>query len=215
MRRIACHIVTALLVLVALEARAGPAWLADKNGCRVWDLSPSPGESVSWNGPCAGGLADGKGVLQWSENGKPGDRFEGEYKAGHKSGHGVLVQANGDRYEGDWSNDVPSGMGVFVFAAGGRYEGNFADGRYNGLGIFVSAAGNRYEGEWKDGKKSGHGSLTWTNGDHYHGEFLDDLPNGQGTFLSNGQVYSGTWKSGCLREGYRRIAIGVEASKCR
>ena len=215
MRRIACHVMTALLVLGAVEARAAPAWLADKNGCRVWDLSPSPGESISWSGACESGLANGKGVLQWFVGGKPGDRFEGEYKAGHMSGHGVLVAANGDRYDGEWSNDVPSGPGVFVFAAGGRYEGNFADGRYQGHGVFVSAAGNRYEGEWKDGKKSGQGALTWANGDYYHGLFLDDLPNGQGTYLTKGQFYSGNWKGGCLREGNQRVAIGVEASKCR
>jgi hypothetical protein len=83
-----------------------PNWIADsKTGCKVWNPAPQARETIHWSGGCDAGLAQGKGTVQWFENGKPGDRYEGEYQAGKRNGHGIVTMSNGTRIEGDWRND--------------------------------------------------------------------------------------------------------------
>lgn len=97
------------------EAQPGkPAeWIADaKTGCKVWNPAPQAHETISWSGGCEGGYAQGKGTLQWYENGRPGDRYVGDYQAGKRNGHGVVTMRNGKRIEGDWSNDELLQIGV-------------------------------------------------------------------------------------------------------
>ncbi|HXQ67455.1 MAG TPA: hypothetical protein VN980_12845, partial [Alphaproteobacteria bacterium] len=127
MWRIAWSVLVAVLVLAKAEAQQPaepqPGWIADANGCRVWNADPVPGQSISWSGPCNDGLADGKGVLQWSENGRPSDRYEGEFVKGHANGHAVFTWENGDRFEGEFKNDHRNGHGVVRFVSGDRFEG--------------------------------------------------------------------------------------------
>jgi hypothetical protein len=90
-----------------------PAWIADsKTGCKVWNPAPQARETIRWSGSCNSGYAQGKGTLQWYENGKPGDRYEGEYQGGKRNGHGVVTMSNGTRIEGDWRNDELLQLGV-------------------------------------------------------------------------------------------------------
>lgn len=88
------------------EAHAPPAWIADsKTGCKVWDPAPEPGEAVRWSGPCKDGYADGEGTLQWTQNGRPSDRYDGEYRHGKRNGQGTVTYRNGEKVEGDWNDD--------------------------------------------------------------------------------------------------------------
>jgi hypothetical protein len=90
-----------------------PAWIADsKTGCKVWNPAPQARETIHWSGGCDSGYAQGKGTLQWYENGKPGDRYVGEYQGGKRNGHGVVTMSNGTRIEGDWRNDELLQLGV-------------------------------------------------------------------------------------------------------
>jgi hypothetical protein len=90
-----------------------PAWITDaKTGCKVWNPAPQAHETIRWSGGCEGGYAQGKGTLQWFENGRPGDRYEGEYQAGKRNGHGTVTMSNGTRIEGDWRNDELLQLGV-------------------------------------------------------------------------------------------------------
>lgn len=91
---------------------APPRWIADaKTGCKVWDPSPQPQESVRWSGSCENGLAAGEGILQWYQKGRPSDRYEGGYQGGKRNGHGVVTFGNGRRVEGDWRDDELLQMG--------------------------------------------------------------------------------------------------------
>lgn len=104
-----------LAVAPVAQAQAGkpPSWITDsKTGCKIWNPSPEARETIRWSGGCEGGYAQGKGTLQFFENGKPGDRFEGEYQAGKRNGHGVVTMSNGTRIEGDWRNDELLQLGV-------------------------------------------------------------------------------------------------------
>jgi hypothetical protein len=108
---------TAVLGLAtsALAQNSGksPAWITDsKTGCKVWNPAPQARETIRWSGRCDAGYAQGKGTLQWYENGKPGDRYVGEYQGGKRNGHGVVMMGNGTRIEGDWRNDELLQLGV-------------------------------------------------------------------------------------------------------
>ena len=104
---------SALTLSAAAQTARAPGWIVDsRTGCKVWNPAPQAHETIRWSGGCKGGYAQGKGTLQWFENGRPGDRYDGEYEAGKRSGHGVVVQRNGTRIEGDWRNDELLQLGV-------------------------------------------------------------------------------------------------------
>jgi hypothetical protein len=95
------------------QSKRQPAWIADsKTGCKVWNPAPQAHETIHWSGDCDSGYAQGKGTLQWYENGKPGDRYVGDYQGGKRNGHGVVTMSNGTRIEGDWRNDELLQLGV-------------------------------------------------------------------------------------------------------
>jgi hypothetical protein len=153
-------IVAAFLVLAG-SAMAQPAagWIADpRTGCQVWNDSPVPSESITWSGGCNNRLAQGAGVLQWFENGKPASRYEGEFREGKLNGRGTYVYADGARYEGSFQDDRRSGQGMFRYADGFRYEGAWSNGLPNGIGIYrkpdgsVIAAGTWTRGCFKEGR---------------------------------------------------------------
>ena len=114
---------------VAQEHQPAARWISDPaNGCRVWSPAPAPNESVRWNGACAGGYAQGRGVLQWYLDGRPARRDEGEFHDGKLTGAGSRVEPDGGRYEGFWRG-----------------------GRAHGAGRYVTPDGNVFEGFWRNG----------------------------------------------------------------
>jgi hypothetical protein len=128
------------LPVVARSAEAG--WIADpRTGCRVANANPQPNEAVIWSGGCENGLARGQGVLQWYENNRPAERYEGELRDGAMNGHGVL--------------DIDNG---------GRYEGDFRAGTANGFGELTTARGT-FRGVWTNGCFNDGGRRAWIGGD--------------------------------------------------
>lgn len=209
--------VCAVALLVASRACAAPAnWMTDpRTGCRVWNAEPLPNESVSWSGRCAGGMASGDGVAQWSEGGKLGQRYYGEFVAGQANGRGVLIFANGDRFEGQWVEDKLDGHGTATFTNGDKYSGEWLDGRRSGHGVFTHSKGDAfvYDGGFAADKKFGHGILRWRTGASFDGAWIDDVPNGFGILKSaDGKTAAGIWKHGCLQS--EQIAIGVTRAQC-
>jgi hypothetical protein len=64
----------------------------------------------------------------------------------------INAGTEGNRYEGDFVDGKRTGKGTFTWANGNRYEGDFVDGKLHGKGTFVDVDGNRYEGDFVDGK---------------------------------------------------------------
>jgi hypothetical protein len=64
-------------------------------------------------------------VLQWYENGKPSEHYEGEMLDGRYNGHGVMTWANGDHYDGGFKDGSKHGHGVYTWASGFHYEGDW------------------------------------------------------------------------------------------
>src|SRR5260370_16727509 len=105
------------LVLFAWPAAAQapqPGWIADpRTGCRVWSINPQR-EKIAWSGSCAGGLAQGSGVVQWSLAGRPTRRYEGELRDGKENGRGVYTCHNGRPYEAESRHGQIHGPGVLT-----------------------------------------------------------------------------------------------------
>ena len=104
-------IVTTALLLASLQAVAQEddstaGWITATNKpCKIWNPEPQPNESVTWSGPCKDGFASGKGILRWTENGKPDVVFDGEYANGKRNGPGVISTPDGQKTTGNWSDD--------------------------------------------------------------------------------------------------------------
>jgi hypothetical protein len=217
-----------------------PGWITDdRTGCKVWDRDPHPNESITWSGACRNGRAQGRGGLEWFNDGKLVLHFDGTLRGGKPSGHGVETFANGDRLEREFHDGKARGHGVYRFASGDRFDGQFRDGKPSGHGVYLFANGDRYDGQWRDGKANGHGVKTFLSGDRYIGEWKDDKMNGRGTYaladgtrydgdfldgLPNGHgravwpnrtKFDGMWVEGCFRDGNQIAAFGVDQSSCQ
>lgn len=188
-----CLIALFLFPLSVAAQAPQPGWIADtKTGCRVWNPSPQPNETISWSGRCPNGAAQGRGVTQWFVAGKPSERHEGEFLDGTLNGRGLSTLSDGSRYEGEFRHSTK-----------------------NGRGFYSWPSGNRYDGEWRDDKRNGRGVLTLASGARYEGEWRDDRPNGSGTYnQANGETYSGTWTNGCFQQGNRRMWINRSDKEC-
>ena len=147
-----------LSVALALLATFGLAfadeinWIADTKGCKVANPHPQPKESITWTGGCENGYADGKGVLQWFEDGKPAVRYEGHLSKGWANGQGVLKNADGTTYKGEWKDSRENGEGRLDWPDGSWYEGQWRDGKPNGYGQYRSPEGRVLTGKFVDGQ---------------------------------------------------------------
>jgi len=140
-----------LLGLAAAWASAEDGWIADKNGCKLANPSPKPSETVTWSGTCSHGFADGQGVVQWYEDGRPAVTYEGALVRGAASGQGKLTMPDGATYEGGWLDGKQEGSGKYSAPGGARYEGEWKDGVPNGRGIMHDPSGAVMDGIWKSG----------------------------------------------------------------
>lgn len=152
MKHLLLLIVLGLGTALPASAQAPPSgWIADaRTGCRVWNPSPKPKETITWSGSCSNGLAQGRGVLQWFTDGKAMDRYDGEYRDGKVNGRGVYTSARGNRYDGEWRDGQQNGRGVYTWANGNRYDGEYRDNKPNGLGTYT-LDGQVYSGTWTNG----------------------------------------------------------------
>jgi hypothetical protein len=226
-------IITALMTLaIAVPALAvspvppeKPRWTTDSsNGCRVWDRAPQRDQTVTWSGPCPGGVAQGQGVLQWFIKDTPTHRFEGELHEGKMQGRGILIHVwpIAHRYEGEFFDGEKHGRGVTltlkskILPDGFRYEGEYQNGWPHGRGILTTADGDLiYDGEQRFGVMHGRGVWKARNGDRYEGEWWRGFAHGQGTKTDrDGRTHTGIWTKGCLREGQNWITVGITADKC-
>ena len=87
-----------------------------------------------------------------------GDRYEGSYVQGERTGEGIYYHASGDKYVGNFKNGMQDGHGTITWANGAVYDGQWKDNQRNGYGVYKWNVGDSYEGEWKDNKFNGQGN---------------------------------------------------------
>ena len=98
----------------SIYSRSG-CWLATegRSDCWVWNPSPQPEETVSWDGRCVDGLISGKGSLIWRffRNGRELISWQaGRYREGKEHGHFVYKNRSGKIWEGNYENGEPHGL---------------------------------------------------------------------------------------------------------
>ena len=194
MWRLAAGAALACLIMGTASAQQLPGWVTNQQGCRAWSSVMQPNRTFSWSGSCSGGLVNGRGVLQWYDNGTPTARYEGEYRDGKMNGRGSYFAVDGERYEGEFKDDARTGHGIYLTRWGDRYEGNFERSVLQGPGSAVFADGRRYKGGFWNNRANGEGTLR----------------------LADGTSITGKWVNGCLDQGGRKYAVGVgaEVAKC-
>lgn len=113
--------------------------------------------------------ADGRGIMVYAS----GNRYDGEYANGQRSGCGTFTFINGRSYVGQFEADQFSGQGIWTLENGDRYIGEFKDNQCSGQGTFVFADGSSKSGVWTQGKLS-NDDLSCDQGDLS----LPSSPNG-------------------------------------
>ena len=135
--------------VASAQSTQSGTYTADKSQkCKVWNPNPKSTESIIWVGSCVGGLAQGRGKLQWLQGDKAYETDEGEWSAGKQIGRGSQVWPLG-RYDGEIVDSEPNGQGVLTLNKA-RYDGEFRNGKPNGFGTVTSEHGV-FKGTWKDG----------------------------------------------------------------
>jgi hypothetical protein len=140
--------------------------------------------------------------------------------------------AQPDSLEINWTEPCQDGSWDLVLHVGCRlwewrpdpeetvtWSGSCLSGQKEGRGVVQwyehGRPIDRFEGVFRHGKREGFGRYDWPAGQRYQGSYMADLPNGQGTIAIDGLSFAGTWRRGCLRQGDKRIAVGVPLSACR
>ncbi|MEM8542718.1 MAG: pentapeptide repeat-containing protein [Cyanobacteria bacterium P01_H01_bin.119] len=95
----------------------------------------------------AGIPVDGRGTMIFAN----GDRYDGEFQDGDRSGCGTFTFANGRQYMGQFRSDTFDGIGVWQMETGDRYVGQFRDNKCEGWGTFLFADGSSQSGTWENG----------------------------------------------------------------
>ena len=140
-----------VLLLSAFNAFADPvAWIADSNGCKMANVYPQEGETVSWTGQCVNQFADGKGVLTWYLNGEVADVFDGQLVQGWAQGMGRLIRKNGI-YIGEWKDSLQDGTGTQHMYNNTWYQGQWKQGKPHGQGKVKTLEGKVFSGTWNEG----------------------------------------------------------------
>jgi hypothetical protein len=86
-------------IVRARETSADGTWLTLSNGCKLLDPSKEPPADVKvfWKGPCAGGMAEGKGSLEqiWNNGNQWVRSEEASFGQGRRQGAWTTQNSNG------------------------------------------------------------------------------------------------------------------------
>ncbi len=147
-------LLTYFLLLASTFAHATEQWIADSNtGCQIRNPRPLPGESVSWEGACKDGKADGPGTLRWHAKGKLFLTLEGVMEEGQCQRNCTVTTAAGYKYVGELQENRPNGSGTMNYPDGSRYSGDWANGKKHGKGTFTAKDGSSHAEKWEHGRK--------------------------------------------------------------
>ncbi len=189
-------------------------------------------DGTKWIGTFKKGLLHGRGREE-----KANRIYEGDWRAGRRSGSGKQTDSTGAIYEGQWRKDQRHGLGAQVYADetgyegeweldhrsgfgawqaknGATYEGTWHADQRHGYGIATAASGVIYEGMWANGKRAGFGQETRPDRSAYRGSWSNNAKHGDGTeTYSDTSSHAGIWHNGqVLGTGHRTSRAGIVLS---
>jgi S1-C subfamily serine protease len=122
-------------------------WIdCNKTGCKLLDPYYSDGATMTWDGSCSDGKANGFGKIIKYQKGVYESTFEGEYVNGIREGKGKFTHKDGTVREGTFVNGQMTGKGTMTAEDGQKYEGEFINYRMHGQGITYFPNGSKFEG---------------------------------------------------------------------
>lgn len=133
-------------------------WIADNRGCKVSNIAPQEGESITWSGDCKDGFANGEGVLTWFVKGVKTEVYEGMMADGYAEGRGRLRRPSGV-YVGEWKKSLQDGKGRYEDADGSWYQGEWSAGSPHGRGQMFTPDGKLLNGYWNNGEYEEEGAM--------------------------------------------------------
>ena len=159
MKQIISRYTLLLLLSIPLFSIADSTqWIADKRGCKVVNIAPQEGESITWSGECKNGVAHGEGTLTWFQKGVKVETYNGPMVNGYAEGRGRLVRGGGV-YVGEWKKSQQHGKGRFEDADGSWYQGEWEDGQPHGRGQMLTPDGQLLKGYWNKGEFEEAGAM--------------------------------------------------------
>ncbi|QOX79875.1 hypothetical protein FY034_13345 [Trichlorobacter lovleyi] len=230
----------ALVVVLSGIVYAGePGYTpANDSGCKVFNSSVEPDDSVTWSGSCKGGYASGSGTLQWFSNGNPAGSYDGEMSNGKRHGTGTYKWTDGSSYTGGWANGQMNGKGVYTLKNGTKDDASFKDGKYEGIVIRLDRNGTIIEYKAKNnefelvriyykdingcnvGFMYNGGVSEWVksqNGSGYIFDWVMKEGDSSVRFLSASErIIQARWNGKCvnnLAEGRGKLELDVNVSK--
>ena len=91
-------------------------------------------------------------------------KYEGQWNAGKKHGHGKLLMRDGSFYEGEFKDGEITGHGFKYWSSSrNTYSGQFFLGELEGDGIMRYSDGSVYEGQWQNNKREGKNNFGVTD----------------------------------------------------
>jgi hypothetical protein len=198
------HPLIVLLLASGAIAQDAPSFSGPAD-CRIANQQPSAGDSVSWNGACKDGYAQGPGALQWQRGGKDSMRYEGNMIRGAPHGSGIALYEDTSRYEGEFKLGVWHGQGAVAYADGGLLIGRFQDGKTVGAVQRIYSNGDRYEGYWEQAGPQGEGLATFVTGGSYYGRWHRGEADGEGEI----RYPNGVTQKGIFRQDFQ---LGISAT---
>ena len=121
---------TALLtVLLTPVSYADSYNVSTNNNCKIHNQFPVSGETVSYDGECKEGYANGVGKVTWFVNNKIHQISSGNYVKGKLEGECSIQVANSKHsFNGTCKDDMPIN-GTYIYEDGSVYTGEFEYGR--------------------------------------------------------------------------------------
>lgn len=122
-------------------------WVAcNPQGCKLLDPYFSEGVTITWDGDCVNGKANGYGKLLKYKHSEYESSYEGEFKNGIREGKGKFTHKDGSVKEGPFVNGQLTGKGTMFSQDGQKYAGNFVNYRMHGYGEYQFPNGAKFEG---------------------------------------------------------------------
>ena len=113
------------------------------------------GLTINYDGEVDGrGVADGVGVMDWSN----GDLYCGEFRGNQVIGLGKYKTADGTTMEGMFVNSNLQGSGIKIFKSGETQYGHFLSNSLETYGSDVFPDGSVWKGFWHAGHLNGVGA---------------------------------------------------------
>jgi hypothetical protein len=122
-------------------------------------------------------VPNGRGKMTYI---KTGDKCEGRWVEGRRTGYGRVTYASGDVFSGQWKDDVKQGKGTYEFADGRVLSGLWQNDQAHGECTMRLPSRESYSGRWEAGALVGEVEYRWTNGR----VFMGDIAGMQGLSFS-------------------------------